>query len=328
MLSTKNLVNDYKQVDSRWIFENYCGLKEKLIGQDVKIKSLFNPKDKVPSMCIYLDKDKSQYKFKDFSTGKGGSAVDLVKYLKSYNFHDAVTAITEDYNDYVLHNNGGYNIEDFKEFSRYKVDSYKKRPWNTKDKSFWTPFNIGSKLLEAHNVFPLESYHMSKIEDEKLKVLSISGDYLYGYFTKEGDLYKIYQPKVKDKKFIKVKSYIQGQDQLAGHKYLIITSSLKDIMSLKSLKLQVDIIAPDSENCLIPKELISKWNKKYSKILVLFDNDEPGIKAMKKYKENYKTPAVLLTLAKDPSDAIKAFGITKVRDRLVPLINNMIETTI
>ncbi len=47
----------------------------------------------------------------------------------------------------------------------------------------------------------------------------------------DGTLYKIYQPKVQKKKFIKVTDYIQGSDQLAGHNHLVITSSLKDILS-------------------------------------------------------------------------------------------------
>jgi hypothetical protein len=109
MFKTKNLVHDIKDVPVPWIFEHFCKLKEKLSGQDIKIKSIFNDKERTPSMCIYLD-SKQVYKFKDFSTGKGGSAVDLVKEITSLSYHKVCQLVVESYNDFVLHNNGGYVV--------------------------------------------------------------------------------------------------------------------------------------------------------------------------------------------------------------------------
>ncbi len=325
MFNTKNLVHNVKDVPDIWIFEYFCKLKEKLEGQDIKIKSIFNPKERTPSMCIYLDKTKKSYKFKDFSTGKGGSGVDLVKEMKGLSFHEACRFIIESYNDFVLHNNGGYDVKEFKEYSKYKVTGSKKRTWTTQDQYFWTQFNIGSKLLEEYNVFPLESYTMSKNEEGVEKELIIKGNYIYGYFKKDGTLYKIYQPKTLDKKFIKVTDYIQGTEQLSTQPYLIITSSLKDVMSLKSLKLSVDCIAPHSENSILPDDKMNDYLDRYKKIIVMFDYDEAGIKAMEKYKSLY--PFVLtaiLPMSKDISDSIKDFGAKEVRMRLVPILDKKI----
>lgn len=321
MLSTKNLVNDYKHVDSGWVFEYYCNIKEKLNGQRVKIRSIFNPKDTNPSMTIYYDEEAKAYKFNDFSTGYKGSHIDLVKYIKNVEFFQAVNIITEEYNEYVLRNNKSYDIKDFKEQSRYAVTKYDLRGWTTKDKYFWTQFYIGTSFLKEYFIKPLTSYTMSREEDGNLKEINITGDFIYGYFTKDGDLYKIYQPKVKDRKYIKVKNYIQGSDQLKGHDCLIITSGIKDIGSLKSLKLRCDYVAPDSENTMIPKDKMAEWKKKYKCILVLFDNDEAGIKAMKKYREAYGLQCILLTMAKDAADSLKAHGPKKVLERIVPLID-------
>ena len=44
MFKTKNLVHDIKDVPTPWVFEHFCKLKEKLAGEDVKIKSLFKKK--------------------------------------------------------------------------------------------------------------------------------------------------------------------------------------------------------------------------------------------------------------------------------------------
>lgn len=327
MFTTKNLVHDIKDVPVPWIFEHFCKLKQKLSGEDVKIKSVFNPKERTPSMCIYLDPYKSVYKFKDFSTGKGGSAIDLVKDITQLAYHQACNMVIEKYNDYVLHNNGGYDVAEFKQASKYKVSQYVFRSWNTSDQYYWTQFNIGSRLLEEYAVRPLEYYELVKeMEDADPITLTIRGNYLYGYFKKDGTLYKIYQPKTLDKKFIKVTDYIQGSEQVKGEKYLIITSSLKDIMALRSLKIPIDIIAPDSENSIIRKEVMQQYIKDYQKVIVLFDYDEPGIKAMDKYKELYPQVATcVLPMSKDPADSIKDFGAKQVFLRLVPILNKKLE---
>jgi hypothetical protein len=317
MFNTKNLVHNISNVPSVWIFEHFCKLKEKLSGQDVKIKSLFNPTEKTPSMCIYASTN-TQYRFKDFSTGKGGDGVTLIKELHQLTYHNACVLIVETYNDYVLHNNGGDDIKKFQKASRYKVNSHKFRSWSTQDQYFWTQFNIGSKLLEAHNVKPLESYCMTNDDNN----LCIKGLYLYGYFKADGTLYKIYQPKTLDKKFIKVADYIQGYEQLNNYRNLLITSSLKDVMAIKSLKLEIDVIAPDSENTMIKPNVMEQLSEKYDKIILMFDNDEAGIKAMKDYKEKYPfVELTVLPMSKDPADSIKDFGAKEVRNRIVPIIN-------
>lgn len=319
---TKDLVHDIKYVPVPWIFEHYCKLEKKLNGDDVKIKSLFT-KERTPSMCIYFDNSRQTYKYKDFSSGNGGSAIDLVKELKQTTYYKACQLVIEEFNDFVLHNNGGYNVQEFKvAASRYKVTSKVTRQWTTLDQVYWTQFNIGTKLLNEHLVVPLENYTMVKDDKE----LRIRGLYLYGYFKTDGSLYKIYQPKTLDKKFLKVSDYVQGSDQLHDHRFLVITSSLKDIMALKSLKLSVDYIAPDSENSTIKKELMNEYLKKYEKVIVLFDFDEPGIKAMERYKQLY--PDVLtavLPMSKDPADSIRDHGANEVRNRLVPILNKKLE---
>ena len=329
MFQTKNLVHDIKDVPVTWIFEHFCKLKEKLQGQDVKIKSMWNSKERTPSMCVYYDARKNSYRFKDFSSGKGGSAIDLVKDLTELPYHKACQIVVEKYNDYVLHNNGSYDVQEFKQASKYKVSNYVFRSWNTSDQYFWTQFNIGSRLLDEHCVRPLEHYTLQKLNDDgTLKSVTIRGNYLYGYFKKDGTLYKIYQPKTLDKKFIKVTDYIQGSEQLKSGKYLLITSSLKDIMALKSLKIPVDIIAPDSENSIIRKEIMKQYIESYSKVIILFDFDDAGIKAMNRYQELYpEVITCMLPMSKDPSDSIKDYGAKEVFSRLVPILNKKLDSS-
>jgi len=323
MLSTKSLITSVTEVPSTWIFEHYCKLEEKLTGQDLKILSLFNSSDKVPSLCIYYDNMK--YKFKDFSTGAGGSGIDLVMELYTLNYAGAVNKITEDYNEYVV-NNGDYSLGKFKKHSRYKITEWCKRDWNTLDQEYWLQYGIGSYQLEKYWVYPLSFYKMEKPGETEKSELNISGPYIYGYFRSNGDLYKVYQPKIRDKKFLNVKDYIQGVDQLKyANPNLLIGSSMKDILAFNQFEWPFEVVAPGSENTMIKKEVIDTWRHKYNLIIVLFDNDEPGIKAAAKYTRDYGIPSVQLKLEKDISDSVQIHGAEATMKELHPQLKELIK---
>jgi len=317
MISTKTIISDVVDVPREWIFEFYLKLDEKLTGQDVKINSAFNPRDKTPSMCIYVD-GRSNYRYKDFSSGKGGDALDLVKDL--FNLATRGTAsfkVVQDYNQYLKDNGYSQNYT-IKSQGRYQVSDYEMRHWTNFDQKFWTSFNISSNELEKYNVVPLDHYVLSR-ED---KSLTIKGRYIYGYFREDGLLYKIYQPKSKDNKFLKVRDYIQGSEQLKYDKsYLIIVSSLKDLLALNMLNIGgVEAIAPDSENTMIPDSFMQNVLKKYKKVFVLFDNDDAGKQSAERYSSKYNLPVINFTLSKDVADALKEHGIEKTRSELFPLL--------
>jgi DNA primase len=122
-----------------------------------------------------------------------------------------------------------------------------------------------------------------------------------------------------------VGSYVQGWEQLNKHDHLLITSSLKDVMAIKSLKLNIDVIAPDSENTILKEDVIQSIKKRFKKVIVMFDNDEAGIKAMQSYKEKHPFIEItLLPMSKDVSDSIKDFGAKEVLNKLVPILDKKI----
>jgi len=323
MISTKNIIYDLDSVPEGWVFEYYLKLSEKLSGQNIKMKSIFSPKDKIPSMFLYLD-DNNQYRYKDFSSGNGGDRISLVKDLLNLpNRQTAVLKILDDYTKYITDNN--YSIEEFTPQSKYRVNDYEIRHWNNLDQKYWSEYFISSKILEYYNVHPLKFYSMAK-EDDPNSLIKTERNYLYGYFREDGTLYKIYQPKVIKKKFIKVTNYIQGKDQLNYDKpYLVITSSLKDLMTFRKLNVQdAEAIAPDSENTIIPDNFLEPLIKRYKKVFVLFDNDEPGIMSAKRYEEKYGFPYIVLDMEKDLSDSVKKYGIDKVKETLFPILKEKI----
>lgn len=323
MISTRKIIIDsIKDVPTTWIFEHYLGLSEKLYGQEIFIKSIFNPSEKTPSMSLYADKRTGKYKFKDFSSGCFGDGYDLVKHIFNINASEAVFRVLKDYADHVNDNN--VVKEEIRAVAKYSVTDYQARSWTTDDAKYWTGFSIGSKTLEKYNVMPLSWYKMKKEENE----ICINSLYTYGYFKEDGLMYKIYQPKSDSRKFIKVKKHIQGMDQLTYCKpNLVIQSSLKDLMSFEQLGFKtIECIAPDSENTLIPDNIMWDLISKYETLTVVFDNDEAGKKAVEKYKMKYGINGFTLDLEKDVSDSIRKYGKERVKNELVPLLTECIYT--
>ena len=319
MFNTKNFVLEGSDVPSTWVFQYYLELPESLTGQDIKIKSIFNPNERTPSFCIYVDKTIMQYKFKDFSTGKNGSKVDLVKELFNLEFHEAMNKIVQDYNKYIK--SSDYKDIKIKPAARWKVDYIKERGWTIEDRKFWLSFRIGKTILEKYNVKPIDYYNLVKEEEDGIKKLKIGSKWCYGYFDKDGNVYKIYQPKSKKNKFFKVKSHLQGYDQLQYNKpYLVICSSLKDAMCLKGIGYNIEVISPDSENTMIKPHIVEYLKKKYKKVITVFDNDEAGKHAIKRYYDTYGIHGVYPTLSKDVSDAMKEYGLKEVHAMLKPLL--------
>ena len=325
MISTKNIVSDLEEVPREWVFEYYLNLKEKLTGQNIKMLSAFNIKDKVPSMFVYQDSGK--YKFKDFSSGFQGDQIELVKCLFNYDARfKAVNRIITDYQEYLKHNAPAHR-DPLQFYDKFKVVDFEMRHWNSQDSKFWTSFRISSGILTYYNVAPLEFFTMSKSElDGSITSYKFSRPYVYGYFRNDGELYKIYMPKVPEKKFIKIQNYTQGMDQLKyDSKYLLIVSSLKDLMSFKKLGIgNIECIAPDSENTMIGESTVSVLSKQYNSIIVLFDNDEPGIKAAQRYTDKYGMKSINLDMSKDLSDSVKDHGIEAVRDKLLSLLKEAV----
>lgn len=325
MFSSKYFIEDVNHVPATWIFENYLGLPEPLTGQRMRINSLFNPNDKTPSMYLYFNKEAESYRYKCFSTGKGGSAVDLMMHLWNVGFAEASKKIIT---DYVAYQRSGKtcNVKII-EHARWQVADYKVRQWNKDDANFWGAYNISSELLEKYNVVPIGRYIMQKKSSDNHveQEFEVVSKFIYGYFSQEGQLYKIYQPKNRERKFIKLCNHTQGYDQLEDKPYLVIASSLKDCLAIKSMNLQCDVVAPDSENTLLSDELMTEFKQVYRAIVTVFDSDQAGIQAMKNYEQRHGLPFIYVPLEKDIADVVKQHGVKRAMMEFVPRLNNAID---
>lgn len=324
MFSSRHFISNVNDVPSNWIFENYLGC-ESLTGQNVRMHSLFNPHDRTPSMYLFYSPDTESYRFKCFSTGKGGNAIDLMTHLWKATYSEASKRIREDYVAFLK--SGKICETKIVEHAQWKVGAYKTRKWTADDAQYWSVYNISSRLLEKYNVLPLEGYTMQKTASDKSveQEFDVVHKRIYGYFTNDGQLYKIYQPEKRERKFIKVCNHIQGYDQLEEHPYLVIASSLKDAMVIKSMGLRVDVIAPDSENTMFSEDEIDTFKILYEAIVTVFDSDEAGIKSMCAYRDKYQIPFVYLPQEKDIADISKVHGIKYAFQEFVPKLHHALD---
>jgi hypothetical protein len=324
MIQTIHYTNKNFPIPSNLIMERILNLEEKLEGQSLKIKSVFNEKDNDPSMIIFYSTDDEIYRFKDFSTGEYGDAVDIV--LGLYKLEDrqkAYRKILEIFKDDTdIPRLRISSVKITKEVSEFKI-----RKWLNVDAEYWKQFGIGGTFLNKYNIKPLESYTIKMTKGGEVSTMDFDHKKCYGYFNMKGELCKIYQPARKEAKFLKTKDLTQGEEQLTyDKKCLIIASSLKDIGAFKSMKFpDIDLVAPDSENVTITPEQITKYRQHYQYIFTMFDNDVPGMNAMKKYKELYNIPYIYFNIEKDIADCVKQHGVESTKIFFKPIFKDAIK---
>lgn len=305
-----------------WAFEHLLNIPGKLRGQQEMIKSPFS-RDSQHSFSLYVPTGKTEYRFKCFSTGIGGSPADLLVELKKLkgeviSLRDAGRWLAQTFEKSEA---ASYQEDAHLVNTAGKITKIELMPWTKEQLDWWKKFNITKENLEFHNAAAVKSFQMHKIVNGVEKHMVFENNPLtFGYFDKTGQPYKIYRPGTK-LKFIKIFKYVQGYDQLTNAKNLLITKSLKDIMSFKSLEIdEWDSISPDSENTLLPAATIEEMKNRYKKILVLFDNDLAGKNAAIKYKEKFDLDNIQPELSKDISDSVFDFGESVVKLKLLQLL--------
>ena len=146
----------------------------------------------------------------------------------------------------------------------------KKRAWNMYDQMFWTPFNITKEILNAFLVEPISHYW---INENRFVCKSIT------YAYRIGLKYKIYAPKEKERKWFSNTNVtqIQGLHMLKGLSgTLVITSSLKDVMTLYSIG--IPAIAFQSETTMPDENIIESLKSHFNCIILFYDMDLAGQK--------------------------------------------------
>jgi len=305
---------------------NQFSIYKYYISKPIKInKAISSPfrTDRNPSWSIFETKQ-GDLLYKDFKTGESGGIVKFVQRLFSLSFKEALEKMWE---DTVVKQHVKTTKPIKVNYTNKNVSiSIQQKYFTNTDKDYWSQYSITKETLKHFKVYPIKHFW---IGDKLSNLIYSKLQPMYAY--KLFDKFKIYRPyseTKKDKWRTNCDNYdIQGIQQLpeTGN-LLIITKSLKDVMSL--YELGFNAIAPQSEQTHVPTSIMKYLKEKFKDIVVLYDYDEGGIQGAKKLSEKYNLknthiPKHYLDLysIKDVSDCIKEIGIDKTKELLNKLLN-------
>lgn len=273
-------------------------------------------RDKQPTCSFYRNKSGTLI-FKDFATGQHLNIFDVVQTIFRCNYFDSLRIIANDFGivrDNALHKNPGkinlnpIKIKD-KEISKIQIEV---QEFTDSELKWWGKYGISKDILNRFNVYSCKYIFLN----DQLFAESQQHCPIFGYYGKKYqglELWRCYFPKRTSFRFITnwPSKKIQGYDQLPKKgKLLVITKSMKDSMCLYSCG--ITACAPNSENLFIPDKVLEDLKNRFENIVVLYDNDRPGLYNMAKIrKEHPELTYVFIPKrygSKDISDFYKDHG--------------------
>lgn len=322
-LTKENVLKRTTEYD---IFRYYVGYDFELAKM---YRSPFRDDDDTASFNIYLNKDRS-LKFKDFGLA-AGSCFDFVMVKYNLSFYHALEKINSDLQLGLQSSNipivpkvqtsqGFISLE-----KKEAVIQFEPQPFTASDLKYWEQYGISKQTLKYYNVFSCNKVYLNK----QLKFVYSEISPSFAYFFKGPQKVKIYRPYAdKQKREIKFISnadgnLLQGLEQLTytdtKQPFLIITKSLKDVMLLHELGFPA--VAPNGESMFIPQHLIDHLHTHFEKLIVIYDNDNAGLKGSSKLAATLEAPFHYgYSEEKDLSDHYKRFG----KESTLLLINKLL----
>ena len=312
-----------KKITEYDVYHHYLGSKFK-VGQ---IMSSPFREDKHPSFGVFKSSNGALL-WKDQATGKTGNIVTFVKEIENlYHNKQALKLIYDKFVKGIIQPTiEGIRVREHYDRLRKSI-SIKRQNFTRSDDEYWLQYGISRETLKKYNVYPITFFWIDDVL-QPFRYTKDSPMYAYKIFDK----FKIYRPYSqykKDKWRTNCSTIdIQGFEQLPEEgDLLILTKSLKDIMVLDELGYTA--VALQSENDKLNYKIFNNLSERFKKIVILFDNDEPGKESAAKLANEYNIEYCFIDSSiyelynvKDISDYIHIFGKEQTIKLLKSLIKN------
>lgn len=285
-------------------------------------------RDKQPTCSFYRNKSGTLI-FKDFATGQHLNVFDVVQSIFKCDYFESLRIIANDFGiirDNALHKNPGkinlnpIKIKD-KEISKIQIEV---QEFTDSELKWWGRYGISKDILKRFNVYSCKHVFLN----DQLFAESQQHCPIFGYYGKKYqglELWRCYFPKRTSFRFITnwPSKKIQGYDQLPKKgKLLVITKSMKDSMCLYSCG--ITACAPNSENLFIPDKVLEDLKNRFENIVVLYDNDRPGLYNMAKIRKEHPELTYIFIPKKYGSKDISDFYKDHGRKETLNLIKTFI----
>ena len=311
------------KVNQESIMQHYTGLdvnSKKLMLSPFRVDNHF-------TVSFYKSKSDILY-LHDFATNEHINCFQAVMKKFECNYYEALNIIAKDFNLIEGENNvkvKPLSVRPLKETQSTKIQVQVKN-YSNKELEWWKQFGISVKTLKKFHVFSIENVFLNG----ELKFTSSEQCPVYGYYfgkDKNGiEKWKIYFPLKENYRFLNnlSKKVLQGYHQLPKTgDLLVITKSMKDLMAM--YEFGISAVSPNSETLFIDDKKLEEFKKRFKHILVIYDNDRPGLHNMwlirKEHPElNYFY--IPWYLAKDFTDSIKLVGVENMKEYVNEFMSN------
>ena len=312
---------------------NQESIMQHYTGNDVTSKKLVTSclrSDNHVTVGYYKSKSGVLY-MHDFATNEHLDCWNVVMRLYNCSFYKALNIIANDFglSDTNVVPTKINIIPEIKE-TESSIIQVQIKDFTDRELEWWKSFGINKKTLKKYHIFSVQHVFLNG----ELKFTSSEQCPIYGYYfgkdKNKKELWKIYFPlSKKDNKQIRFLNNLPAK-KLQGYKQLkdsgnilVITKSQKDCMCF--YEFGINAVAPSSESTFCSKEQINEFKKRFTHIIVMYDQDKAGKHNMHKIRLKYPEldyfviPSYLK--AKDFSDLVKLCGKEKTKELLNECLN-------
>lgn len=286
--------------------------------------------DRNPTCSFYKSKSGIVY-FHDFALNKSYNCFSTVMEMYSCTYYKALQIIANDFGLVKDNNlNKSKKIIPVKELNNKDTTqiNVEIQDFTDNDLAWWNRYGVTKDILKKYKVFSCKNVFLNSV----LLCTYTPKCPIYGYYMGKQDgqeLWRIYFPYRKSYRFLSNTNAkkIQGFKQLPETgKLLVITKSQKDIMCLYSMG--VPAIAPNSETLFISNNLLTELKSRFEHIIVIYDQDRPGLHNMAKIRKVYPELNYFVIPskygAKDISDFYKKYGRKKTLNSIKEVLKYFI----
>ena len=284
----------------------------------VTTKSIFSSyfrEDPNPSARLYYSKGRIRYN--DFIVNL--SLTDLILQLNNWSYNQFIEDLKNNFNQIYTTTPQTKIRRNLASKSKNTIIKIKSREWLDYDLDFWGQGGVTLDWLKdpRRNIKPLSYFWVNDY-------LNVAEKYSYSYeYYWHDNIFrrKIYQPYSTGRKWVTNidSTIIQNINTLPksnDNELLIISSSYKDAgviecnLTLPDSRSYIPSCAPNNEGAFLPPQLPYKFNKRFKRITIWFDNDYAGHKAAIKYKQLYGYEPIFIPegFAKDQFEFVSRYG--------------------
>ncbi len=198
-----------------------------------------------------------------------------------------------------------------------KLIQIKRKPWDATTFLWWRQFNLGAIDLYQGNVFAISDYWIEgrHFSAPKLAFAYVEEDGMKLYFPENDHRYRF----IGNTKVLFCYELLPQSGDL-----LLITSSKKDALCLRSFGYHA--VAPQGEGMEIAANLLWELKQRFRKVILFYDNDEPGIALAAQKVARWQVGGSIMTPSggpKDPADYCKTYGAAATMQLLINLTHEV-----